>query len=409
MPKFSLIAPLDQPLGSRRLLDDIKRCLADPALNEFGFVVAFAKVGPLYRIQELLRQWRAAGKSSAGIFGIDHCGTSIQALEFAVDHLDSVFYTQHKGNSFHPKIYWFRGKTKAIAYIGSNNLTMGGMELNFEATVELQFELPAEEKTFNQVHEMFTSLLPGACSATQILTTAQISQLSLEGMLLDETKKGTGGTSNGKHKTASALAKLPRLPVKPISSLPPNVVFGKPLKKKELAAKAAAITAQAATVDVTKPLVPVIGIAMQITPHDNGEIFLSKKAATQNPAFFGMPFTGKTTPKIKKNPSYPQRSPDPVCNITVYGKGNKVEYANSKYALNTVFYTTKSEIRVTASPLVEHVPEYSMMIMTPSDENGVDYEIRIYTPNSPDYKSWLVVCNQTMPGGGKAPRKFGWF
>lgn len=409
MPNFSLIAPLDQPLGSRRLLDDIKRCLADPTLHEFGFVVAFAKVGPFYRIQELLQQWRAAGKSSVGIFGIDHCGTSVQALEFAVEHLDSVFYTQHRGNSFHPKIYWFRGKTKAIAFIGSNNFTMGGMELNFEATVELHFELPDEEKMFNQIHAMFTSLLPGTCSATQVLTTAQLSQLTLEDLLLDETKKGAGGASSGKYKTAQAQAKLPRLPVKPISSLPVNIVFGKPLKKKELAAKAEAITAQAATVDVTKPLVPVIGIAMQITPHDNGEIFLSKKAATQNPAFFGMPFTGKTTPKIKKNPSYPQRFPDPVCNISVYGKGNKILHIDKKYALNTVFYTKKSEIRVTASPLVAHVPSYSMMIMTPSDETGVDYEIQIYTPDSPDYNNWLAICNQTMPGGGKTPRNFGWF
>lgn len=409
MPNFTLISPLDQPLGTRRLLDDLKRCLADSTFNEFGFVVAFAKVGPFYRIQELLQEWRAAGKSSVGIFGIDHCGTSIQALELAINHIDSVFYSQHRGNSFHPKIYWFRGKTKAIAFIGSNNFTMGGMELNFEATVELNFELPKEEKEFNQIYSMFTSLLPGTCSATQALTTAQLSQLTLEGLLLDETKKGEGGTYNGRHKIAQDLAKLPRLPVKPISSLPKNFAFGKPIKKKELAEKAEAIAAQAAAVDVTKPLVPVIGIAMQITPHDNGEIFLSKKAATQNPAFFGMPFTGKTIPKIKTNPSYPQRSPDPVCNIVVYGEGNKALYTDKKYSLNTVFYTTKSEIRVTASPLVAHVPPYSMMIMTPADEIGVDYEIQIYTPASPEYKNWLAMCNQTMPGGGKEPRKFGWF
>jgi len=409
MPTFSLISPLEQPLGTRRLLDDLKRCLADPELSEFGFVVAFAKVGPFYRLQELLQQWRAAGKSTAGIFGIDHCGTSLQALEFSLAHIDSVYYTQHRGNSFHPKVYWFRGATKAVAFIGSNNFTMGGMELNFEATVELKFELPAEGKAFDQVHAMFTSLLPGSCTATQVLTNAQLVQLVLEEVLLDETKKGSGGASNSKHKIAIAQKTVPRLPVKPMSSLPPNSVFGKPPKKKALAIKAAAITAQAATIDVTKPLVPVSGIAMQIKPHHNGEFFLSRIAAQQNPAFFGIPFTGETTPKKGENAGYPQRTPDPIGNIVVYGEDNQPLWAHPNYALNTVFYEAKSEIRVTASPLVAHVPEYSMMIMSPSDELGIDYDIQIFTPSSPDYDKWLAICNQTMPGGGKVPRKFGWF
>jgi hypothetical protein len=194
-----------------------------------------------------------------------------------------------------------------------------------------------------------------------------------------------------------------------MSSLPANVVFGNSPKKKELVKKAEAITAQALTVDVSKPLVPVTGLAMQIKPHHNGEIFLSRTAAQQNPAFFGMPFTGQTIPKKGQNSGYPQRTPDPIVNIVVYGKKNRVLYTTQKYALNTVFYTAKSEIRVTASPLVAHVPEYSMMTMIPSDENGVDYDIQIFTPDSPDYATWVAVCNQTMPSGGKVPRKFGWF
>lgn len=122
-----------------------------------------------------------------------------------------------------------------------------------------------------------------------------------------------------------------------------------------------------------------------------------------------MPFTGQTTPKKGENEGYPQRSPDPLCNIVVFGAGNAVLYSTSKYALNTVFYTAKSEIRVTASPLVAHVPEYSVLVMTPSDDVEVDYEMRIFIPDSPDYAKWVDVCNQKMPGGGKEPRKFGWF
>jgi hypothetical protein len=79
------------------------------------------------------------------------------------------------------------------------------------------------------------------------------------------------------------------------------------------------------------------------------------------------------------------------------------------YPLNTVYYETKSEIRITASPLVSSVPDYSVMIMQQSTDPAIDYEITIHRPDSPDYGAWVAACNQFMPSGGKAPRKFGWF
>ncbi len=409
MPSFSILSPLDQPLGNRRLLDDLKKCLADNALTEFGFSVAFAKVGPLYRLQELLYQWRSAGKRASGIFGIDHNGTSLQALQFALDHLDDVYYTQYRGHSFHPKLYWFRGEKKAVAFIGSNNLTVGGTEINFEAAIELEFSLPEESAEFEKIHTMYASLLPKNCVATRVITMEILAKLESEGLLLDETKKASSGAGIGKHKLGPPSEENFKLPVKPASSLPSHIVFGKGPKKKDLAKKAEAIKVQADAVDVTKPLVPVSGIALQIKPHHNGEIFLSKIAAQQNPAFFGMPFTGQTTPKKGKNKGYPQRMPDPVCNILVFGANNAILFSTLKYALNTVFYTAKSEIRVTASPLVPYVPEYSVMVMTLSEDSDVDYELQIFTPDSPDYDKWLAVCDQKMPGGGKTPRNFGWF
>lgn len=88
-------------------------------------------------------------------------------------------------------------------------------------------------------------------------------------------------------------------------------------------------------------------LAIQIKPHHNGEILLSVTAAMQNPSFFDWPFTGRTTPKKRGNPSYPQRV--------------------------------------------------------------VDYEITVHRPDSPDHGIWLARCNQRMPGGGRAARRFGWF
>lgn len=140
-----------------------------------------------------------------------------------------------------------------------------------------------------------------------------------------------------------------------------------------------------------------------------GEIFLSLTATMQNPAFFDWPFTGRTTPKKPGNPSYPQRIPDPIANVAVYGAELLPALTLNRYPLNTVYYEKKREIRITAAPLVPMAPDYSVMILERSDITGVDYEITIHRPDSPDHAIWLARCNQSMPGGGRTPRRFGWF
>lgn len=195
-----------------------------------------------------------------------------------------------------------------------------------------------------------------------------------------------------------SVAPLSGLVVRPPSPLPAGVMR---------TPAGSAVVALPATVPVVHKA--VAGLAIQIKPHHNGEIFLSKIAVLQNPGFFGWPFTGNTVPKKAGNIAYPQRTPDPIVNIDVYGAGQAPRLSLRNYALNTVYYSTKSEIRITASPLVSEVPNYSIMVMVPSSNVGVDYDIQIVRPDSPQYPLWVATCNQRMPGGGQTPRNFGWF
>lgn len=153
-------------------------------------------------------------------------------------------------------------------------------------------------------------------------------------------------------------------------------------------------------------------LVIQIVPHHNGEVFLSKIAVNQNPSFFGFPFTGATTPKIASNPSYPQRVPDPVVNITVYDGVGNVAVTKTAFGLNTVYYSTKSEIRITFSPdLVAAIAPYAIMVIRRTDE-AHDYDIDVFNPAkkpSTRYQQYLNACNQKMPSGGKAQaRRMGW-
>lgn len=398
MTTFSFLRPLDQPIGRRRLLRDMMAALQNNSFTNFWFVVAYAKSGPIYRLQGLLEKLRSSGKTSAAIVGIDQRGTSKEALELLLALFDSVYVTQDSRITFHPKIYLFRGADQAEAFVGSNNLTVGGTEKNFEAGVHLRFDLPKDADDLVMLESAWSELLPTACPATVQLDPNILTRLVADNVVVEEKAMhiaaGDGDRAHVDHGKTTGLL------VKPESPLPKNT-FATTQRTTAL------MSAEAAS--VYSPSAPVRGHAIQIKPHRNGEILLSYTAVRQNPDFFGWPFSGRTTPKKSSNTSYPQRVPDPVVNIEVRGADSSPVLTLSRYSLNTVYYEKKHEIRITASPLVGVVPDYSVMIMEESAEPGISYEITIHRPDSPDYELWVEACNLPMPSGGDRPRKYGWF
>jgi hypothetical protein len=399
MPTIDFISPLDQPTGHRRLLEELKAALCDARFSDFKLIVAYAKSGPLYRLRDALEQWRHTGKRIDAIIGIDQQGTSQEALGLALTLFDTVHVTQEPNITFHPKFYLFKGASNARAFVGSNNLTVGGTEMNFEAAVQIDLVLPDDAAILGRLEIAWRDL--ATCPATKVLDAALLAQLVADGDVVDERSMRQGdGDPEGAPMTGRRRPPRSGLVVKPGSPLPKTV-----LKPTTIMAT---VTRGAVTAMPT-PAAAAQKFAIQIKPHHNGEIFLSVTATLQNPEFFKWPFTGTTIPKKPDNPSYPQLDPDPVVNITVYGAATTPLITLSSYKLNTVYYENKSEIRITASPLVNLVPEYSVMIIERGETPEIDYEITIHTPESPDYAAWVAVCDQTMPSGGKTPRKFGWF
>jgi len=408
MPKITFLKPIDQPLGNQRLLSELSECLNSPQYSQFKLAVGFAKIGPLARLNEHIQKWKSGSNKIEGIFGIDHHGTSIQALQYALLTFNKVYITRatsSRQSTFHPKLYVFHGDEYAVGYYGSHNLTVGGTETNFEGGVKLEFDLgvQADKKSFDELFECWTSLLPENCSATDILTQTVLDNFIRDNLLLDEQIRaprrigGQVGTN-----TTSAFK------VKPPSSLPKSIVERKPIVPPVRLSRIKSKTEKAKSFEV----LPSTTLVMQIVPHHNGEVFLSKIAVDQNPDFFGFPFTGKTTPKKASNKSYPQRFPDPVVNINVFDADGKILHHLNRqhYSLNMVFYEAKSEIRITVNQeLAREIPSHSILLMYKSEDVASDYEMEIYSPGSDQFKNYLDICNITMPSGGAAePRKMGW-
>ena len=402
MIRLSLLRPLDQPPGTRRLLHDLKAALQDDRFNRFRTIVAYAKTGPLYRLQSLLQQWRESSKTAAAIFGIDQKGTSKEALELALLLFDEVYVSQQRGITFHPKIYLFDGEHYGWAFVGSNNLTVGGTEKNFEAGIHVELDLPDDQQQLSLFESAWTNLLPASCPATVRLDIQVLNDLVNRRAVLSEQELRSVNRGDGDAIAVGHQEQRSSIEILPESPLPRKVQGSNRFTTSQSSSSRMSVST------VTDPP-SVRGFAIQIKPHHNGEVFLSVTAVKQNPTFFKWPFTGQTTPKRPNNPSYPQLTPDPVVNLTVFGSLPTPILIRTAYPLNTVYYQRRSEIRITASPLVDVVPPYSIMIIEHSQIHGIDYEMTVYCPDSVEFSHWVQACNQTMPGGGTTPRKYGWF
>lgn len=210
MATISFLNPLDQPTGRRRLLAELKDGVANHAFTSLKIIVAFAKSGPLLRMQTLIEDHRARGLRVEAIFGIDQLGTSAQALKFALLNFDRVIITGETGLTFHPKVYLFEGPQSARMFVGSNNLTVGGTESNFEGALRIDLNLPGDNANMQAFRAAWDELMPGTCAASRVLDEALLNELVQDGTVPDETTMRL---------TAKAAVGRPSPPRRPRSGL----------------------------------------------------------------------------------------------------------------------------------------------------------------------------------------------
>jgi HKD family nuclease len=411
--QIQVLKPAEAPPGIQRLLPFLQKSLDAPEFRVCRIIVAFARLSGVARLIPQIRAWRGRGHQIEAIVGIDRFGTSREALQVMVDELDVVYVTRTADESctFHPKMYFFEGEHRARAVVGSHNLTLGGLETNFEGGVIVDFHLPGERTEWKAFLDAWNQLLPAANATTRKLDAPLLDDLIKAGYLLAEGRIARAGrvtTVKEPGPADPAPDIFPAVAPAPPSPLPKDVVPGlrQPGIGKKKPAKPVAVEQPTTIEGLPRALV------IEITPHHNGEIFLSKKAADAFPAFFGLPFSGRTVPKVPGNPGYPMRVPDPVAEWRLYDKKGKLSH-RSQFGLNTVLYEKKSEIRITVTPaLARAMPAYSVMVMWGGSSPlplGLDYVIDVFVPGSPGQTKWQPGMNVTLPSGGKTrPRRMGW-
>ncbi|HGF7286378.1 hypothetical protein FKY77_06260 [Enterococcus faecium] len=412
--------PLDQFNGGNRLIDWLESHFDDTDnFNIFVGVSAFSKSSPFWKLSAAISSWHELrSHQSTFIFGIDHQGTSKEALSLSLNLFNNSYVVHTRNSTFHPKIYFFEGEDKVEVYFGSSNMTIGGLETNFESGVFISLDKSnsSDELQIYALKKILDDLLDGSKYPVKIISSNLIEELEALSLVTSEKKMGykpgiyLSSTDEdnfeysdpgkidsifGSHKPKKA-----RKPNKPISSVKNN-------DKNSFESE----DSDDQTSENIAPIFvgqEIVGkLLIEVIPHHNGEVFLSVRAVNKNPDFFGLPFTGASTPT--KAFSYPSRDPKPNVTLNVYDSLNNLEYSFPNHSLTMVYYKRKSDFRITVPAELRNLiyrsdnadePKLLEIIKTTNSEN--EYILNFYRKGNSYYKNYLDNLEKTtIPSGGK--------
>lgn len=160
-----------------------------PFYNNVWLVSAFANAQAIQRIAPNILEAKARGANINIVVGFDVRSTSAEALQ-RINSLGVHAVLVHNargGHTFHPKIYLFEAThEKAEVFIGSSNLTDGGLYTNYEASTRMTFEFPADDEEYTHFFSSLETYLKPTGPIVQILTSRLIDVLVERGEVPSE-------------------------------------------------------------------------------------------------------------------------------------------------------------------------------------------------------------------------------
>lgn len=156
----------------------------NPFYNNVWLVSAFANAQAVQRITPNILEAKTKGANVNIVVGIDVKSTSAEALKrinsLGVNSI--LVHNARSGHTFHPKIYLFEATSKkADVFVGSSNLTDGGLYTNYEASTRITFEFPEDDEEYTQFFSSLETYLRPTGTTAQVLTKELINILVKRG------------------------------------------------------------------------------------------------------------------------------------------------------------------------------------------------------------------------------------
>jgi len=134
----------------------------EDSFDKFYFVVAYVKKSGVTLLASALQEFRQSGGHVRAVVGVSRYqkNTSVQGLQYLLPLCNElwVYANESPTSTFHPKVYIFeKTNEKAIVFVGSSNLTAGGLYTNYEVNFYSQYDLKegSQASNFLAVKEMF--------------------------------------------------------------------------------------------------------------------------------------------------------------------------------------------------------------------------------------------------------------
>lgn len=208
---------INQPWDGRgqRMGDIIVRLLTQdkPRFEVFRACVAFAKASGILRLAPALQTFTARGGRVEIVVGVDEGITTRQAIELVMKYSTTAYVFNNPAVTFHPKMYLFEIPAKqAVAFIGSSNLTVGGLYTNYEINLGVEFDLtvPADREAYEGILAIFRSISDMTAGNAKRLDAALLKELIRVHKVPDETRQTGRRRVPGRVPTGELL--FPRTP-----------------------------------------------------------------------------------------------------------------------------------------------------------------------------------------------------
>ena len=132
--------PFNNPLKK-----ELKLELIDKATTRFRALVAYLSWRGLDTIYEELESFYESKDSQVEmIIGLGSTTSEIDVLRYLNERMPrgsfKVFNASNDNYTFHPKIYYFDKKDSLTVYIGSSNISLGGISTNSECSIKLELD-----------------------------------------------------------------------------------------------------------------------------------------------------------------------------------------------------------------------------------------------------------------------------
>jgi hypothetical protein len=184
----------------------------NPPYNKIWLVSAFANARAIQRIAPNILEAKTRGTNINIVVGFDVKSTSAEALKrinsLGVNSI--LVHNARGGHTFHPKIYLFEATgERAEIFVGSNNLTDGGLYTNYEASTRTTFKFPSDDEEYIQFFASLETYLNPVGSTSQILTSELIEILVKRGDVSTEKEIRKNQAKTLKPKRKGSIPKSP--------------------------------------------------------------------------------------------------------------------------------------------------------------------------------------------------------